>query len=75
MPRIIPIGIALIKRVSGSIGVSACLTARLYGSIGVSANVYDRASGSVPLTGDVSDSDLVFFGPSTMIRRDDGAKI
>lgn len=75
MPRVIPLGISLIKRTAGTIGLTACVTANCRQGISVCANIYDRASGSIPLTGDISDSDIVFFGPSTVVRRNVGTKI
>ena len=75
MPRVIPLGISLIKRTAGTIGLTACVTAKNRQGISVSANIYDRTSGSIPLTGDVSDSDLIFSGPSTVVRRNVGTKI
>lgn len=75
MPRVIPIGISLTQRAGGSVGVSASMTASLRGVVGVSGNVCDRASGSILLTGDISSSDFMFSGKSTVIRKNDGAQI
>lgn len=75
MPRLIQLGISLTRRAGGSIGVSACMTASLHGVVGVSGNIYDRATGTISLTGDISDSDFMFSGQSTVIRKNDGAQI